>query len=217
LAGQQADRLAGLTPPRDAAAFHEDYIDALRDVERLASRAANASEAGDPAIQTTAVTDLQDVITAWADSAAESQLLAGATLVLKTRDPLAAYLVAASELRAEFSPAISEIMSQGQRASAQNASEQQLGALSDTLIDTLESFRLGWQDLPAPEQAKAVHDQQIALSTDTIEFHRTFNAAIEARDAEAVVQALQLSHEVRIKGVLLTADWNDLLIQALSQ
>ena len=210
LVGEQSQALSGITPPSEAATYHEQVLDSLRRLEESSRDAAQAF--GERDAQRIQVA-LGEFLTATGESGAlveEAEGLAISALEARPDEPLNAYLIAVGRVRIVFSPALTASVGELQE-NPENAE-----AIYERLIADIEAFHSAWRDVSPPSQAAAYHQDQLDILADTLDFEERFLAALRAQDQDALLEALGTGQEINARSTRLRVSLDELLIGALS-
>jgi len=212
--GEGLESLSDVTPPPEADAYHADLMTTFRDFQRIFEEFGAALESGDDSRAGDAMLALLEVAQDLLPVAQEGQRLAMTALEADADDPLNSYLMSATEVQFELTAALDKFFEElVQVGSDMDA----VFALSDELIVTLEDFEDRWLDLSPPPEARELHQRQADLIAEQIVVNRSLFTAIREGDGAAQLEAQQRQMEIGAQSSRWGADWNELLIEALSR
>ncbi len=187
------------------------------DLARLADGVASAIEADSAREAEAALADLAALLVDQGEAVQEGERLAITVLEERRSDPLSAYLVEAGRIRIDAGVTVSDLGGRLQEYLASADFEEGERIIED-IITALELERQRWQRLESPAEARQVHAQQVRLIDNAIEAERQLMQMLHDEDLSSLPAFLQtVVRDQGTQGAQLSADWNDLLIEALSR
>ena len=212
--------LADVTPPHEAQAYHQTLLHLLRGFENLADDFGAAQQTQDSSRSVAAARGSFVLVQELFLLAKEGQHLVITALQAEPNDPLNAYLIAATAAQLELAPLLEDFPVKLAKASATAQKEGSANAIYDVveeLITGLERLEDEWLRLTPPAEAQELHQRRAELAGKQLDVNRRLLTAIGEQDEATQLEAPQLLSEVAAELGNFAADWNELLIKALSR
>ncbi len=210
------ETLSDATPPSEAEAYHAALLDIFQGFPDIFDELAAALESDDSDRITAAVLEFTPLLSDLGKAAEEGQRLAIVALAVDGDDAVNAYLISAAEVKLEGAAVLSDLGADLQNLLASGDIDAGLALIED-LIARLEDLDGQWQELSPPPGAQEFHNRQAELFAQGIAAERRFLTALRDGDEAALLVALEQLLEFSTEGGRLAADWDELLIDALSR
>jgi hypothetical protein len=211
--------LASLSPPPEAAAYHDGVQTMLMTLaDSLGSLAAAIEEKDTDGVEGAALRMIS-ALALFGEVAEQEQELIITALLKEPTSAITDYLIDSAELRRDFSSDNSEIAAKLQQilTNIEPESAQELFGLLEQGIALQERFQLAWNNIAPPPEARELHERQAALNAKQIGAARQLLAAYELGDPARIQAARNRNLENSLEASLLAADWNDFIVVTLSR
>lgn len=196
VAGEAADTLVDLTPPREAESYHIALFGLLRSLSAVAEETAAALESGNQSRIAAALGDFTGLLADLGEVGGEGQRLVITALAADGDSPLNAYLISAAEARLQVVTAVADFGARLQTAATPDAAL----AILEELIATLEDFDDRWQELSPPSEAQELHQRQAELIANTLAGESLLMTALRDEDQTALLAASEQLLEIATEG-----------------
>ena len=210
---QALEALSDLTPPPEADAFHEALLTTLGDFRSFVDEQAAASATQDPSLLDA---EGRRLLTETALVGSQGTELVIRALEAEGDDPLNAYVIAATKGQLRMASAVGAVLAKLGDAEREGDLNSILTVYGD-LVAMFEQSEDQWAQLSPPPEAEDMHRRMVESITHQITANRQLLDVIRRQDEAALPRALQLLVETGAESTTVTADWNELLIKALSR
>ena len=213
---QAFEALSDVRPPPDAEAYHGALLAMFGNMRAWVDQQAVALETRDPSRLQAAMTRLLALVEESVPVGQQGTDLVIRALEAERDEPLNVYLIAATKSQQQMLALLGNVFTSLSDAQQQGDPDAVLAVYGD-MIAILEQTEGKWAQLVPPFEASDLHRRHVESIADQIRANRQLVAVIREQDEAGLLKALQLLLEVGAESSRMAADWNELLIKALSR